>query len=61
MRLRWRRDGDHRLLSDRHRARYVILVFIRGKGLGGGLAVRTAASMAEHLIQGRHEDEKSRQ
>lgn len=37
------------LLSDQHHARYAILVFIRGKGLGGGLAARTAASMAEYL------------
>lgn len=37
------------LLSDQLHARYVILVFIRGKGLGGGLAASTAASMAEYL------------
>jgi Penicillin binding protein transpeptidase domain len=37
------------LLSDQHRPRYVILVFIQGRGLGGGLAARTAASTAEFL------------
>jgi membrane peptidoglycan carboxypeptidase len=39
------------LLSDPHGARYAILVFIKGKGLGGGLAARTAASMAERLAR----------
>lgn len=38
------------LLSDSHGARYVILVFIKGKGLGGGLAAHTAASLADQLI-----------
>jgi beta-lactamase class A len=37
------------LLSDQHRPRYVILVFIQGRGLGGGLAARTAASTAQFL------------
>ena len=48
--------GDHcdgwfaSLLTDPHQSRYVILVFIRGKGLGGGVAARTAASVAKYLI-----------
>jgi beta-lactamase class A len=37
------------LLRDPHHARYVILVFIQGRGLGGGLAARTAASTAQFL------------
>lgn len=37
------------LLRDQHRARYVILVFIKGRGLGGGLAAHTAASTAQFL------------
>jgi len=37
------------LLRDQHHARYVILVFMKGRGLGGGLAARTAASMAQFL------------
>ena len=47
--------GDHcdgwfaSLLSDQNRPRYVILVFIRGRGLGGGLSARTAARVAEYL------------
>jgi len=46
------------LLSDQRGARYVILVFIKGKGLGGGLAARTAASMAEYLVQRESEGRK---
>jgi cell division protein FtsI/penicillin-binding protein 2 len=42
------------LVSDQQGGRYVILVFIRGKGLGGGLAARTAASMAEYLAVHQH-------
>jgi hypothetical protein len=48
--------GDHcdgwfaSLLSDRGEARYVILVFIQAKGLGGGLAARTAAAIARQLM-----------
>jgi hypothetical protein len=38
------------LLSDRDRSRYVILVFIRGQGLGGGVAAHAAAAIAEHLV-----------
>lgn len=37
------------LLRDQHHGRYVILVFIKGRGLGGGLAARTAASTAQFL------------
>jgi hypothetical protein len=40
------------LLSDQDRPRYVILVFIRGRGIGGGLAAQTAASVAEFLVKG---------
>lgn len=38
------------LLSDQASPRYVILVFIHGRGLGGGLAAHTAASIAEYLV-----------
>lgn len=38
------------LLSDQHRPRYVILVFIKGRGLGGGLSARTAALIAKYLV-----------
>jgi len=38
------------ILSRREQPRYVILVFIRGRGLGGGVAARTAASTANYLI-----------
>jgi beta-lactamase class A len=38
------------LLRDPRHARYVILVFIQGRGLGGGLAARTAASTAQFLV-----------
>ena len=41
------------LLSDQDRPRYVILVFIRGRGIGGGLAAKTAVSVAEFLIEQR--------
>jgi Penicillin binding protein transpeptidase domain len=47
--------GDHcdgwfaSLASDPHGARYVVLVFIRGRGLGSGVAAHSAASMAEYL------------
>jgi len=47
--------GDHcdgwfaSLVSDHHGVRYVILVFIRGKGLGGGVAAHSSASLAEYL------------
>ena len=41
------------LLSDRDRPRFVILVFIRGRGLGSGLAAHIAASIAEFLVQPR--------
>lgn len=37
------------LLSDPRGARYVVLVFLRGKGPGGGLAARTAGVLAEQL------------
>lgn len=37
------------LVSDQNRPRYVILVFIRGRGLGGGLSAQTAARVAEYL------------
>lgn len=37
------------LLSDQRRPRYVILVFIKGRGLGGGLSARTAALIAKYL------------
>jgi len=37
------------LLRDPHHTRYVILVLIQGRGLGGGLAARTAASTAQFL------------
>jgi beta-lactamase class A len=37
------------LLRDPRHARYVILVFIQGRGLGAGLAARTAASTAQFL------------
>ncbi len=37
------------LLRDPHHARYVILVFIQGRGLGGGFAARTAVSTAQFL------------
>ena len=37
------------LVRDQHHARYVILVLIKGRGLGGGLAARTAASTAQFL------------
>jgi hypothetical protein len=38
------------LLSEGSRPRYVILVFIRGRGLGGGVAAHTAVVVAKHLI-----------
>jgi len=41
------------LLSDQDRPRYVILVFIRGRGIGGGLAAQTAATVAEFLVEQR--------
>ena len=41
------------LLSDQDRPRYVILVFIRGRGFGSGLAAHTAASIAKYLIEQR--------
>jgi beta-lactamase class A len=37
------------ILSDENRVRYVIMAYIRGKGLGGGVAARTAASIARYL------------
>jgi hypothetical protein len=48
--------GDHcdgwfaSLLSDSHGPRYVILVFMQRRGLGGGLPAQTAASVAKFLI-----------
>jgi len=39
------------IVSDRRGGRYVILVFIRGGGLGGGIAARTAARVAQFLVQ----------
>lgn len=41
------------LLSDQDRPRYVILVFIRGRGFGSGIAAHTAASIAEYLVERR--------
>ena len=38
------------ILSRREQPRYVILVFIKGRGLGGRVAARTAASTANYLI-----------
>jgi hypothetical protein len=47
--------GDHcdgwfaSIVSDPHAAQYVVLVFIRGRGLGSGVAAHSAASVAEYL------------
>jgi hypothetical protein len=47
--------GDHcdgwfaSLASDSQRARYVILAFVRGKGLGSGVAAHAAATIARRL------------
>lgn len=47
--------GDHcdgwfaSLVSDRRRGRYVVLAFIRARGLGSGVAAHTAAAVAEYL------------
>jgi Penicillin binding protein transpeptidase domain len=54
--------GDHcdgwfaSLLSDRSGGRYAILVFIRGKGRGGGVAAGIASSVAKSLITTREPD-----
>ena len=37
------------LASDRQRARYIILAFVRGKGLGSGVAAHAAATIARRL------------
>ncbi|HEX2714347.1 MAG TPA: hypothetical protein VHM88_19310, partial [Candidatus Acidoferrales bacterium] len=37
------------LASDSRRARYVILAYVRGKGLGSGVAAHAAATIARSL------------
>jgi cell division protein FtsI/penicillin-binding protein 2 len=39
------------LASNRRRACYVILAYVRGKGLGSGVAAHAAAMIARHLAE----------
>ena len=47
--------GDHcdgwfaGIVSDQHGGRYAVLAFIRGKGLGGGVAAHAVAEVAKYL------------
>lgn len=47
--------GDHcdgwfaSIASDRVQARYIILAYVRGKGLGSGVAARATATIVRHL------------
>ena len=49
--------GDHcngwfaGLLSDSNGGRYVVLAFIRGKGLGGGVAAQAVAAVARYMTE----------